>query len=51
MKLCQGVAFLSELGSWDAFQSMQITFPPYFLIGNVKFPKGNLDNFDLRLAG
>jgi hypothetical protein len=25
--------------------------PPYFLIGIVNFPNGNLDNFDLRPAG
>jgi len=39
------------VGTWDVVQSIQITFPPYFLIGIVNFPNGNFDNFDLRSPG
>jgi hypothetical protein len=38
-------------GIWEVVQSIQITFPLYFLIGIVNFPNGNFDNFDLRPLG
>jgi len=39
--------FSFVLGTWNVVQSIQITFPLYFLIGIVNFPNGNFDNFDL----